>query len=195
MKPKEKKPEFPILPFATAKAWEMWLKKHHAQQPGIWIQFYKKASGVQTITYKEALDVALCYGWIDSLVNKYDAQSYIQKFTPRGPRSIWSQVNTEHVARLIKEGKMTPAGLEKVEAAKQDGRWARAYASPKNVAMPEDFNAALSKNKKAKAFFETLNKANTYGIITRLHFLKRPETRARRIAEFIAMLERGEKLH
>jgi uncharacterized protein YdeI (YjbR/CyaY-like superfamily) len=186
--------QLPIIAFESQKAWEIWLKKNHTTK-GVWIKFFKKASGIKTVVYKEALDVALCYGWIDSQANTFDDKAYIQKFTPRGPRSIWSKVNTEHVARLIDTGKMRKAGLEKVDAAKADGRWERAYASPSKVEMPEDFKKVLAKNKKAKIFYETLNKTNTYGFITRLHFAKKPETRERKIKEFIAMLERGEKLH
>ncbi len=191
----EKKKELPIISFETPEMWEAWLKKNHEKALGVWVQFYKKASGVKTVVYKEALEVALCYGWIDSQVKSFDQKSYIQRFTPRGPKSIWSKVNTLHIERLIKEGKMTHAGLKKVEEAKLDGRWDKAYDSPKNVKMPEDFALALSKNKKAKAFYETLNKANTYAFQTRIHFAKKAETRERRIKEFVAMLERGEKLH
>ncbi len=178
---KQQKPELPVIFFENPKKWEMWLKKNHAKVLGVQLQFYKKDSGVKTLVYKEALEVALCYGWIDSQSNKYDEKSYIQRFTPRGPRSIWSKVNVGHIERLIREKKMTPAGLKKVEEAKSDGRWERAYASPSNVDMPDDFAKALAKNKKAKAFFETLNKSNTYGFITRLHFTKKEETRKRKI--------------
>lgn len=185
----------PIKPFATPGDWEEWLKKHHKDSKGIWMQYYKKASGHPTITYAQALDVALCYGWIDSQAKSYDEVSYLQKFTPRGKRSIWSQINTKHVERLIGEGKMHTAGLAAVEAAKADGRWDKAYSSPKDMKVPEDFLAALAKSKKAEAFFNTLSKTNTYAIAWRLATAKMPETRARRMKLILEMLERGEKFH
>jgi uncharacterized protein YdeI (YjbR/CyaY-like superfamily) len=187
--------DLPIIPFATAEKWEAWLEENHATAPGVWMQFYKKNSGVPSINWTEAVQGALCYGWIDSQAKKYDDKSYLQKFTPRGPRSIWSKINTEHVARLIELGKMKPAGLAAVESAKADGRWQKAYDSPANMKVPEDFLKELSKNKKAKAFFETLNKTNTYAIAWRLQTAKKPETRERRMKLLLEMLEKGEKLH
>ena len=159
------------------------------------MKFARKNSGRTTIIYKEALDVALCYGWIDSQLKSCDDKAYLQRFTPRGTKSIWSQKNIEHVERLMREGRMHSFGLKHIEAAKKDGRWDAAYASPKNVTMPDDFKQALVQNAKAAAFYQTLNKANTYGILTRIHFAKRADTRAKRIREFMEMLEQGKKLH
>ena len=187
--------ELPVVSFEFQKKWEQWLEKNHKSSKGVWLMFFKKDSGIKTIVYADALDVALCYGWIDSQLKKYDEQAYLQRFTPRGPKSIWSQVNTEHVARLIKTRKMKVAGREKVEAAKKDGRWDAAYTSPSKVTMPADFKKALAANKKAKDFFEQLNRANIYSILTRIHFAKKAETRARKIKEFVEMLARGKKLH
>jgi uncharacterized protein YdeI (YjbR/CyaY-like superfamily) len=189
------KQEPPILAFESQDDWEEWLEKNHSLSGGVWLKFFKKHSGKKTILYKEALDVALCHGWIDSQIKKFDDTAYLQKFSPRGPKSVWSQINREHVARLEKAGKMKAVGRAKVEAAKKDGRWDAAYASPANVTMAEDFKAALARNEKARAFYETLNKANTYGILTRIQFAKKPETRQKKIKEFIDMLARGQKLH
>lgn len=187
--------ELPILSFRSQAEWETWLKKNHCECKGIWLRFFKKASGVKGLSYAEARDASLCYGWIDSQVKTYDEVSYIQRFTPRGPRSVWSKLNTEHVVRLTNAGRMTPSGLEKVEAAKKDGRWDAAYASPGNAVIPDDFKKALTGNKKARAFFDGLNKADSYAFITRIQFARKPETRARRISQFVEMLARGEKLH
>src|SRR6266446_2627383 len=131
--------EFPIVRFATAEEWEAWLEKNHTAAAGVWMQFYKKSSGLPTITWEDAVPIALCFGWIDSQAKSLDEKSYLQKFTPRGPKSMWSKINTEHVVRLIKLGKMRPAGIASVEAAKKDGRWDKAYDSPKNMTVPEDF--------------------------------------------------------
>ncbi len=181
--------------FTTQKVWRVWLEKNHAKVGGIRLQFYKKASGKKSVNYAQALDEALCFGWIDATANKHDAESYTQKFGPRRPRSMWSKRNREHVARLIKEKKMTPAGLKEVKAAKADGRWEAAYDSPKNMQMPADFLKELKKNKKAYAFYQTLNKANTYAISWRLQTAKKPETRERRFRALLAMLTEGKKLH
>lgn len=189
------KPELEIIAFDSQKKWAKWLEKNHGISPGIWLKFFKKNSGVKTVTYAEAVEEGLCYGWIDSQAKSIDEKAYLQRFTPRGPKSVWSKINTEHMERLIKEGRMKKAGLETMEAAKKDGRWAAAYAAPSKVTMPEDFKKALSANKKAAAFYKTLNKANTYGILTRIQFAIKAETRAKRIREFVEMLERGEKLH
>jgi uncharacterized protein YdeI (YjbR/CyaY-like superfamily) len=187
--------DFPIVPFASGKEWEAWLEKNHETATGVWMQFYKKATGLPSISWADAIPIALCYGWIDSQAKAYDEKSYLQKFTPRGPKSIWSKINVAHVEQLIKEGKMKPAGLAAVEAAKKDGRWDKAYDSPKNMTVPEDFLKELEKHKKAKAFFATLNKANTYAIAWRLQTAKKPETRERRMQLLLEKLERGEKLH
>jgi uncharacterized protein YdeI (YjbR/CyaY-like superfamily) len=181
--------------FKTPKAWRTWLTKHHAKPEGIWLRFFKKASAVKSITYAEALDEALCFGWIDGQAKPFDAESWVQRFTPRRSRSLWSKRNREHVARLIKEKRMTAAGLKEIERAKEDGRWEGAYDSPKNMQVPADFLRELKKDKKAYAFFQTLNKANTYAIAWRLQTAKKPETRERRMQALLEMLGLGKRLH
>jgi len=183
------------LAFKSAAAFRRWLAANHAKVDGLWLHFHKKDSGQPTITRAEALDQALCYGWIDGQAKPCDAQSWLQKFTPRRARSGWSKMSTQHADRLIKSRKMTPAGLQAIAAAKADGRWHAAYDSPRNAAPPKDFLDLLSKNKKAKAFFETLNRANLYAIVYRLQTAKKPETRERRLQNILAMLARGEKFH
>jgi len=183
------------LGFKSAAAFRAWLTTNHGECDGIWLRLFKKDSGKATVTYAEALDQALCFGWIDGQVKALDGLSWIQKFTPRRARSVWSKRNTEHVERLTKAGLMMPAGLQQVEAAKADGRWAAAYESPKNAEPPADFLKALAKDKKAKAFFETLNKANVYAIVYRLQTAEKPETRVQRMEGILAMLGRGEKFH
>jgi uncharacterized protein YdeI (YjbR/CyaY-like superfamily) len=187
--------EFPIKPFPSKTKWAEWLAKQHDKSAGVWLKLAKKDSGIPSVTYEEALDVALCYGWIDGQKKSLDHRYWLQKFTPRGSKSIWSKINTEKAERLIAAGEMKPAALKAVEAARQDGRWDAAYASQKNITIPEDFQAALDKNKKAKTFFATLNSANRYAILFRIRTAKKAETRAKRIQQFIQMLERGEKLH
>jgi uncharacterized protein YdeI (YjbR/CyaY-like superfamily) len=187
--------QLPVLSFSTSHAWHAWLEEHHADSSGVWLQFFKKASGVPTITYDQALDEALCYGWIDSQLKSFDEKSYLQKFSARRSKSIWSKRNREHIARLIQEGRMQPAGLAQVEEAKKDGRWDEAYDSPGNMEIPEDFQQELAKNKKAKEFFETLNKANVYAIAWRLQTAKKLETRSRRMQQILLMLEKNEKFH
>lgn len=189
----EHKSDLPILLFVSTDDWRKWLNKNH-DSAGIWMRFYKKGKG-DSINYAQALDEALCYGWIDSQVAKYDDDSYLQKFTPRRPKSIWSKRNIGYAERLIKEGKMTPAGLKEIEAAKADGRWERAYDSPTNMQVPADFLLELEARPKAKAFFESLNKTNTYAIAWRLQTAKTDATRKRRMQALIAMLEEGKKLH
>lgn len=187
--------ELPTLPFESKKKWADWLARQHDTSAGVWLKLAKKDSGIPSVTYEEALEVALCYGWIDGQKKGLDDEYWLQKFTPRGPKSIWSKINTEKAERLIASGEMKPAGLKAIEAAKQDGRWAAAYSSQKNMSVPEDFQASLDRNKKAKAFFDTLNSANRYAILFRIQTAKKAETRARRIQQFIEMLERGEKLY
>jgi uncharacterized protein YdeI (YjbR/CyaY-like superfamily) len=184
-----------IKSFKNAAAFGSWLKKNHAKSSGVWIKFFKKHSGVQSIVYSEALDEALCWGWIDSQAKMFDAQAYLHRFTPRRPRSIWSKRNREHVARLTKEGRMQASGLAEVEAAKKDGRWEAAYDSPKNAEVPQDFLKKLSKNKKAQKFFDSLNRANIYAIAWRLQTAKKPETREKRMAAILAMLQNGKAFH
>lgn len=187
--------DLPILPFASKKRWGDWLARQHDKSTGMWLKIAKKDSGISSVTYDEALDVALCYGWIDGQKKGFDDKYWLQKFTPRGPKSIWSKINTEKVEKLIASGEIKPAGLKAIEAAKQDGRWDAAYASQKNITVPEDFQAALNKNKKAKTFFSTLKSAERYSFLFRIHHAKKPETRAKRIQEFVEMLGRGEKLY
>lgn len=189
------KPDTPILIFTTAKELNAWLAKHHVVSTGVWIRLFKKQSGVATITYSEALDAALCYGWIDGQKKPYDTESWLQKFTPRRPKSIWSKRNREHIARLEKSGEMKAAGTKQVETAKADGRWEQAYDSPSNMIVPADFLKELAKNKKADIFFKTLNKTNTYAIVWRLQTAKKPETRDKRMNEILEMLKKGEKFH
>jgi len=187
--------ELPTLPFASQADWANWLKTQHDQSPGIWLKLAKKDSSIPSVTYDEAVDIALCYGWIDGQKKGLDNKYWLQKFTPRGPKSIWSKINTEKVGRLIASGQMKPAGLKAIEAAKVDGRWAQAYDSQKNMSVPEDFQSALDKNKKAKAFFATLNSVNRYAILFRIHNAKKAETRAKWIEKLIKMLEENEKIH
>jgi len=184
-----------IVPFKTSADFRNWLEKNHTNVEGIWMRLYKKASGRTSITYAEALDHALCFGWIDGQKKSHDELSWIQKFTPRRAKSGWSQRNTEHVERLILAGLMMPPGQKVVDEAKVDGRWATAYVSPRNALPPEDFLAALEKNKKAKAFFATLNKANIYSIVYRLQTAKKPETREKRMTAILAMLTEGKPFH
>ncbi len=197
MEPKlrQKPDDYAILPFADKQAWASWLDKEHDRAAGIWLKFAKKNSGIPSLNYEEAVDVALCYGWIDGQMKGFDDKYWLQKFTPRRAKSIWSKINTERAERLIASGLMQPAGLREIEAAKRDGRWEAAYASQKNMTVPRDFQSALNKNKKASAFFETLTGANRYAILFRIETAKKAETRARRIEQYVQMLARGEKLH
>jgi uncharacterized protein YdeI (YjbR/CyaY-like superfamily) len=190
-----KSTDLPLWPSANKKQWANWLAKQHDKSGGVWLKLGKKDSGIASITYEEALDVALCYGWIDGQKKGFDDKYWLQKFTPRGPKSIWSKINTEKAEKLIKSGEMKPAGLKAVEAAKGDGRWDAAYASQKNISIPEDFQAALEKNKKARSFFATLNSVNRYAILFRIQTVKKAETRAKRIQQFIEMLEKNEKIY
>ena len=185
----------PIIEFKTAETFETWLIKNHDNSNGLWMKIFKKDSGKETISYAEALDIALCYGWIDSQKQTYDEQAYLQKFGPRRAKSIWSKINIGHVERLINEGRMRPAGLKAVEKAKADGSWEKAYDSPSKMTIPEDFLKELSKNKKAEANFKGLNKTNLFSIAFRLQTAKKQETREKRIKQIIEMLAKGEKFH
>ena len=189
------KTELPIIAFVSEKDWETWLAKNHDKSEGIWVKFFKKNSGEQTITYAQALDGALCYGWIDSQLKSLDEKAYLQKFTPRRSKSIWSKRNIEHISRLTKEGRMQPAGIKQVEEAKKNGQWEMAYDSPSNMTVPDDFLKELEKDKKAREFFEGLNKANKYAIAWRLQTAKTPETRAKRMKTLLEMLSKEQKLH
>ena len=185
----------PVLAFASQAEWEAWLDAEHASADGVWLRFAKKGSGVETVVYAEALDVALCYGWIDSQVARLDERFYLQKFTPRRARSKWSQINREKIEELTKQGRMKPAGLEQVALAKADGRWDAAYDPPSRIGVPDDLRAALDANPAAAEAFAGLNSQNRYAVLFRMHDAKRPETRARRIETFVAMLARGERPH
>lgn len=190
-----KKPKLPNLHFPSPEAWEAWLKEHHTQPDGFWMKIAKKDTGVTSVSYADAVLVALCYGWIDGQANRFDEHYYLVKFTPRRPKSMWSKRMVEFATKLIADGKMHPAGMTQVEAAKADGRWEQAYDSPKNMVVPEDFLKELAKYPQALAFFETLNKTNIYAIAWRLQTAKKPETRARRMQVILEMLKKGEKLY
>ena len=187
--------ELPIELFEDQDAWAAWLESNHADSPGLWLRHAKKASDVASVSYAEALDVALCYGWIDGQKKSYDESSWLQKWTPRGAKSIWSKINREKALKLIEQARIQPAGLAEVERAKQDGRWEAAYDSHSTATVPDDLQAALDSNAEAGAFFATLNSTNRYAILFRIQTAKKAETRAKRIREFIGMLERHEKMH
>ncbi len=185
----------PILPFASPRKWEDWLEKYHKTSKGLWLKLAKKGTEIDSVNYAEALDVALCYGWIDGQKGALDDMYWLQKFTPRTQRSKWSKVNCDKVTALIRDGRMKPAGLAAVEQAKSDGRWEAAYDSQSKASVPEDLQKEFDKNPKAATFFATLDSANRYAVLYRVQEAKKAETRARRIEKFVAMLERGEKVH
>lgn len=184
-----------IAAFKTEKAFERWLASHHDSERELYLRLYKKGSGVASLTYAEALDVALCWGWIDGLKKAYDEQSFLQRFSPRKPKSIWSQINREHVARLVAAGRMTPHGLCHIEAAKADGRWDAAYASARAMTVPADLQAAIESDALARKTFQTLDKTNVYALAFRVGNSKTAAGRAKKIAAFVAMLARGESIH
>jgi uncharacterized protein YdeI (YjbR/CyaY-like superfamily) len=186
--------EQPTLFFASAGDLEAWLEEHHASVDGIWLKIAKKASGIESVDYPEALEVALCYGWIDGQMRSLDETYYVQKFTPRRARSKWSKLNRQKVERLIAEGRMRPAGHAEIERAKADGRWDEAYDSPRAATVPEDFRQALEASPDAKAFFDGLGKTKRYAFLYRIRDAKRPETRAKRIADYVALLAEGKTL-
>jgi len=181
--------------FANSQEWIAWLDESHATSSGVWLRLAKKGSPIQSVSYREALEAALCYGWIDAQKKRESEHAWLQRFTPRRNKSIWSKVNREKAVALIKAGRMQPTGLEQVESAKKDGRWEAAYDSPGNAEVPDDLQAALDRNARAKAFFRTLDRANRYAILFRIQTVKKAETRARRIRHFIEMLERHAKVH
>jgi uncharacterized protein YdeI (YjbR/CyaY-like superfamily) len=187
--------ELPVVAFESADAWRDWLGKHHESSPGVWVKFAKKGSGVPSVTFREALDEALCHGWIDSQRRSLDASFYVQKFTPRARRSRWSKRNRDKVAELIAGGRMQAAGLREIERAKADGRWDAAYDPPSTSTVPDDLQRELDREPEAAAFFATLDSRNRYAILLRIQTAKKPETRARRIETFVAMLRAGEKLY
>lgn len=188
------KPDYEIISYKSANTWRQWLDKNHSVVDGVWMRLYKKASGVPSISYAEALDTALCYGWIDGQMKSYDATSYLQKFTPRRAKSMWSKRNIEHVQRLSEQGLMMPAGMAEVERAKKDGRWAAAYDTPSEMVVPNEFLVELEKYPVAKEFFTTLNRVNTYAIAWRLQTAKTEETRKRRQDKIITLLNTKQKL-
>lgn len=185
----------PVLAFASRDAFEEWLEAGHETSPGLWLKLAKKESGIPTVSYAEAVEVALCFGWIDGQKSGFDDAHWLQRFTPRRPRSKWSQTNCDRVEQLIAAGAMRPAGLAQVEAAKADGRWEAAYAPPSAAVVPDDLQAALDAVPAAAEFFATLNGTNRYAILYRVGDAKRPQTRAARIEKFVAMLAEGRTLH
>ncbi len=185
----------PVLPFASPAAFRAWLEEHHATSKGIWLKIAKKGSGTPTVTYAEALDEALCYGWIDGQKGALDEVFFLQRFTPRGPRSTWSKINVDKAEALAAAGRMRAAGRAEVEKAKADGRWEAAYDPQSKATVPADLQAAFDENPKAAKFFATLTGANRYAVLYRIHEAKKPETRAKRIEKFVGMLERGETVH
>ncbi len=191
----EQVPDLPVEEFATAKAWERWLSRNHATSDGLWLKIAKKGTGVTTVDIVDAIEVALCYGWIDGLRHKHDDVYFRQRFTPRTPRSKWSMINRDRVEALTEAGRMRPAGQAQVDAAKADGRWAAAYAGSRTIEVPEDLTRALRKNAKARRAFAALDSTNRYAILFRIHDAKRPDTRARRIEQFVTMLEEGRTIH
>jgi uncharacterized protein YdeI (YjbR/CyaY-like superfamily) len=189
------KADLPTIFFASQQAWEKWLAAEHGVAAGVWIKMAKKSTGIDSVNHPEALEVALCYGWIDGQRRRLDDEYFLQLFVPRRPTSVWSQINVGHVERLTEAGRMQPAGLAEVERAKADGRWDRAYSSQRNAEVPPDLQAALDSNPAAAAFFATLKSNNRYAVLYRVQDAKRPETRARRIATFVDMLARGETVY
>jgi uncharacterized protein YdeI (YjbR/CyaY-like superfamily) len=185
----------PVVSFATVPECEAWFAEHHGDHRGFWLKIAKAGAAAQTVGYAEALEVALCHGWIDGQKRGHDQTYWLQRFTPRGPRSKWSQINRDKAEALIKAGLMRPAGQAQVDAAKADGRWAAAYAGQKSATVPDDLAAALAADPQAKAFFETLTGANRYAILYRVHDAKKPETRAARIAKFVEMCHHHETVH
>ena len=185
----------PVMTFESTDAWDAWLAAHHAGSPGLWLKIAKKGSAGTSISYSDALDVALCHGWIDGQKGRHDDDYWLQRFTPRKPGSNWSKVNTERAEALIASGRMRPAGLREVERAQADGRWEQAYESQSRVTVPEDLDRALAANPRAREFFATLDSANRYAVLYRIGTAKRPETRAKRIDTFVAMLSEHKKIH
>lgn len=190
-----KSAELPVRLFKNEAAWEAWLAKHHARSAGLWLRIAKKGSNVRSVSYAEALDVALCWGWIDGQKRAFNEDKFLQKFTPRSKRSIWSKINREKVRRLIENGRMQSSGLEAVERAKANGQWDAAYDSSRTAQVPDDFQSALDANPRAKAFFATVSSANRYAVLFRIQTVKRAETRAKKIEQIIGMLERHETFH
>jgi uncharacterized protein YdeI (YjbR/CyaY-like superfamily) len=187
--------DLPIRLFKSKQDWAIWLDKNHRKSTGLWLRLAKKGSTDQSVSYQEALEVALCYGWIDGQKRGESEQAWLQRFLPRSARSVWSKINREKALALLASGDMTAAGLEAIEKAKTNGQWDAAYDSPRGAIVPSDLQAALDANPRAKTFFETLDRANRYAVLWRIQTAKRAETRTRKIEQFVAMLARGERLH
>jgi uncharacterized protein YdeI (YjbR/CyaY-like superfamily) len=184
-----------IRAFSSEAAFEAWLSKHHDRKKEVWIKIFKKGTGEPTVTPAQAIEVALCWGWIDGIRKAHDERAFLQRFTPRGPKSRWSQINRDNVERLVAAKRMKPAGQRHVDAAKADGRWDAAYASPANIEVPPDVLAAIRANRKAHATFRSLNRVNVYAIAYRMHHIKTPAGRARKLVEIVAMLAQGKSFH
>jgi uncharacterized protein YdeI (YjbR/CyaY-like superfamily) len=191
----KKRPELPVIPFASREAWEAWLEENHTTSDGLWLKMARKGSGIETVTYDQAVEVALRYGWIDGQVRRFDEDYYLQRFTPRRLRSNWSKINRKKATELIERGEMKPAGLREVERAKADGRWDAAYDAPSTATVPEDLLRELEKNEVAREFFATLDRRNRYAILYQIQDAKKPETRARRIQKYVAMLNERKKIY
>jgi uncharacterized protein YdeI (YjbR/CyaY-like superfamily) len=187
--------ELPVVAFRSTAAWHNWLAEHVATSPGVWLKFAKKGAPEPTVTFDEALDVALCFGWIDGQIGRLDEGYWLKRFTPRKPASNWSQINTEKAESLISAGRMRPAGQREVDRAKADGRWERAYASQRKAVVPDDLRQALDANKAASDFFETISSINRYAILYRIHVVKGPQTRARKIEQYVQMLAEHKTIH
>jgi len=185
----------PVMEFASAKDWERWLARNHGKSDGVWLKIAKKGTGVDTVGYPEAVDVALCYGWIDGLRHKHDDVYFRQRMTPRKARSRWSKINREKAEALVADGRMREGGMREVEAARADGRWDAAYAGQRTIEVPGDLAGALRGNARARRAFEALDSRNRYAILYRIHDAKRPETRARRIEQFVTMLAEGRTIY
>ncbi len=194
-KSRSKPNTLPIEIFERQRDWATWLKNNHKTSTGVWLQLAKKDTGVQSVSYDEAIEVALCFGWIDGQKKTHSEQYWLQKFTPRSDKSVWSKINKAKALALIKVGKMKPAGLKEVARAKQDGRWNAAYDSASKSVVPSDFQSALDGNTRAKKFFATLDSRNRYAVLFRIQTAKNPEIRAKKISQFVQMLERHEKVH
>jgi len=181
--------------FKSKRDWSAWLEKHHGAHAGLWLRFGKKGSPVKSVSYQDAIEVSLCYGWIDGQRLPENEETYLQRFVPRTSRSVWSKINRAKALALIEGGHMKPAGLEAIENARRNGRWEAAYDSPSAAAVPDDLQLALDANPRAAEFFRTLDRANRYAVLWRIQTVKRAETRSRKIVAFVAMLEKGEKIH
>ncbi len=185
----------PVMTFESQQSWEVWLAEHHADTQGIWLKIAKKATDIASVSYAQALESAICYGWIDGQKASFDDQHWLQKFTPRRPKSIWSKVNCDAAMILLATGKMQPAGIRQIELAKADGRWETAYESQSQITIPADLQSELDKNQQAKEFFNTLDSRNRYAVLFRIQMAKKPETRVARIQKFVEMLSKHQKIY